>query len=104
MPGFDEPAELVRRASFGPLDSLHGAFRRRFPQVVVARLGAPTEFLVVTYRHRGPWRVLWDDGDELFIWASGPQEGKPVGTLTYVERTAERVARPLGVPTHALRC
>ncbi|WP_344592374.1 hypothetical protein [Actinomadura vinacea] len=62
----NEPSGLVPLSRF----SLHGAFRRRFPQVAVARLGTPTEFLAVTYRQRGPWRIRWDDGDELFIWST----------------------------------
>ncbi|GAA2446635.1 hypothetical protein GCM10010191_74650 [Actinomadura vinacea] len=100
----NEPSGLVPLSRFGPLDSLHGALRRRFPQMGVVSVGAPTESLTVTYRRRGPWRIRWDDGDELFIWSSGPQKDKPVGTLNHVERTALRIARPLGVATDALRC
>jgi hypothetical protein len=104
MPRFTGPTGLVPYAEFGPLDSLHGALRRAFPQVAVARVRQPSEFVTVSYRHRGPWRVRWDDADELFIWLSGPDKDKPVGTLTYVERTAQRIVRPLGVPAEVLRC
>jgi hypothetical protein len=104
MPRFSNPSGLVPYAQFGPLDSLYGALRRAFPQVSAARVSRPLEYVIVAYRHRGPWRVCWDDGDELFIWASGPDKDKPVGTLTYVERTAQRIVRPLGVPTDALGC
>ncbi|MFC5753859.1 hypothetical protein [Actinomadura rugatobispora] len=104
MPRFTNPSGLAPYAPFGPLDSLHGALRRAFPQVSAARVRMPSEFLTVAYRHRGPWRICWDDGDELFVWASGPDKDKPVGTLIYVERTAQRVARPLGVTTDVLRC
>jgi hypothetical protein len=103
MPRFNERSGLAPYAQFGPLDSLYGALRRAFPQVSVARISRPPKFVTVAYRHRGPWRVCWDDGDELFIWASGPDKDKPVGTLTYVERTAQRIVRPLGVPT-TVRC
>jgi hypothetical protein len=104
MSRFNEPTALVRYSEFGPLDSLHGVLRRAFPQVATVRVRRPSEFVIVSYRHRGPWQLRWDDADELFIWASGPDKDKPVGTLTYVERTAQRIARPLGVPTDALQC
>ncbi|MFC5746034.1 hypothetical protein [Actinomadura rugatobispora] len=104
MPRFNEPSVLTRYAQFGPLDSLHGALRQAFPQVSVARVRKPSEFVAVDCRRRGPWRVCWEDGDELFIWASGPDKDKPVGTLIYVDRTAQRIARLLGLPTDVLRC
>ncbi|MFI0444067.1 hypothetical protein [Actinomadura sp. 6N118] len=53
--------------------------------------------MTVTYRGRGPWRITWDPKAELFVWASGSEKGKPVGTREEIVLTAEHAARALGV-------
>lgn len=90
-------AELAARKPYRPLDVLYAAIRRCVPLLAVARVTEPEECVTVTYRERGPWRITWDPEAELFVWASGAEEGKPVGTREEIDRTAEHAATVLGV-------
>ncbi|WP_395111282.1 hypothetical protein [Actinomadura sp. SCN-SB] len=107
MDQLDRPtANPVR--SPDPLAVLHGMIRARYPMIIAAHVekdsakvahdsNEPDLYVVVTYKNRGPWRVLWD-GSYLRFQHLPP--GVPLGranSLAEIGDVADAVAYALGV-------
>jgi hypothetical protein len=57
----------------------------------------PDEYVRVSYRNLGPWRVVWDPDTDVFRWNNGPHAGQELDGGTDVERVAEGIGRLLDV-------
>jgi hypothetical protein len=101
---------LTQRAtSFGPLDALYGAVRRGLPhagaEVISLDLrdmqqlpDEPADALRVAYDQAGPWLIVWDDREGIFLWHDGPDAGAHLGPRDDLDHVVANIAPVLNIP------
>ncbi|WP_165975760.1 hypothetical protein [Actinomadura rubrisoli] len=56
----------------------------------------PEYYMRVSYRHRGPYLIVWDDDKGQFRWHNGPLAGTELGDLDSLDTVTTSIGRTLG--------